>query len=162
MDKPQPPPGWYLDDQRANEERWWDGEKWTGATRAKVVATPRAEREDGARWARGLLWAVIGFVLLLFVGCMALMASGDDDGPEGLREYEARNACEEFIDRRLKSPGSSEYNHESTVEVSDGGWTVTGTVDAQNSFGALVRMTYSCTVAGTGGSATLVDLDLTE
>lgn len=74
------------------------------------------------------------------VGCQAL----GEDGPDEGSAPGARDACEQFVDKRLKSPGSADYN---LVATQDGTlWTVTGTVDSENSFGASLRSTVRCSL----------------
>jgi len=70
--------------------------------------------------------------------------------------------CEEFIERKLKAPGSAEYPEPTTTK--DGAtYTVVGSVDSQNSFGAQVRNDYTCVIRSEGDDKwTLVDLDLTN
>ena len=70
--------------------------------------------------------------------------------------------CEEFIERRLKAPGSAEYTKPSTTKQ-DATYSVVGAVDSQNSFGAQVRNDYTCVIRSEGDDKwTLVDLDLTN
>ncbi len=56
---------------------------------------------------------------------------------------EAKDKALEAVKASLKSPATSEFD-ETTVNVSQKGcdWTVKGDVDAQNSFGALLRSSY--------------------
>ncbi|PPF14458.1 hypothetical protein C5E02_04835 [Rathayibacter rathayi] len=72
--------------------------------------------------------------------------------------YEAAAQCEARIGRLLKAPATAAYDSNSTG--TGGSWTVTGTVDAQNAFGTLVRSTYQCTVVmhdAAGTATTTVD-----
>jgi hypothetical protein len=57
--------------------------------------------------------------------------------------YEAIAQCEAAIKERLKAPSTADFN---SSAVGGGTWTVTGTVDAENSFGAKVRTNYQCSV----------------
>ena len=74
-----PPPGWYDDPTAPNQERWWDGEKWSEQTRRKASEDyqyrPGELRPVGeylghafgmirARWDNFLLVTVIGSVVL--------------------------------------------------------------------------------------------------
>lgn len=80
---------------------------------------------------------VVAFVAVL-MGCQAL----GDDGPNEGNAPGARDACEQFADQRLKAPGSADYDLTAT---NDGKvWTVTGTVDSDNSFGASLRSQVEC------------------
>ena len=64
---------------------------------------------------------------------------------------DARTACATFVERRLKSPSTADFLYD-TEEAShiqgkpDNYFVVTGAVDAQNSFGAIIRTLYACQV----------------
>jgi cytochrome c biogenesis protein ResB len=64
--------------------------------------------------------------------------------------------CEGFVKVRLKAPSTAKFSNEAT-SVNGRLYTVTGDVDAQNSFGAMLRNRYSCFVTKDG---TLRDLDI--
>ena len=80
------------------------------------------------------------------------------------RRAEAFTVCEQFVERRLKAPGTAKFSHvwDSTISGSGGGpYEIDGYVDAQNSFGALLRNRYSCSVeASSGKSWTLKSLSM--
>jgi hypothetical protein len=80
--------------------------------------------------------------LVLLAGCGAdKPATPRDDGK--LSESALKEACHGAIKDRLKSPGTAafggEFLRESTTPE------LTGWVDSQNGFGALVRSTWVCT-----------------
>ena len=101
------------------------------------------------RWAIG-----IGILLVVCCGWAALKGPGhnsDDPGPD------AERACKELVKDRLKSPGSAKFSgmdHRGDVDE----YTVTGSVDSQNSFGALIRSDFTCTVREQGDNWHLVSL----
>jgi hypothetical protein len=66
--------------------------------------------------------------------------------------YVAVNHCESRVEELLKSPATAEFD--STANGSGSEWTVTGTVDSENGFGAQVRSDYQCTVSVTSDTAT--------
>ncbi|MGI5351218.1 DUF2510 domain-containing protein [Streptomyces sp. CA-250714] len=80
------PPGWYPDPgqmpQLPPQERWWDGNSWTGHTRPGAGAVPQPGR-GGAGTGRGQLIAgIVGSVVLaaaLAVGGVLLLGGGSDD-----------------------------------------------------------------------------------
>ena len=72
-------------------------------------------------------------------------------------------ACQEFVTRRLKSPGSADFPWNFGEVTSTGDtFTVRSHVDSQNSYGALLRTNYVCTVEDRGESWFLVEMDLSE
>lgn len=59
--------------------------------------------------------------------------------------------CQQFVERRLKSPGSAKYPAMTSDAVKitrgpNGRRTFDSYVDSENGFGALLRSTYLCTV----------------
>lgn len=108
---------------------------------------PPAKRGKGA--VTGIVAAV-----LIFVCCIWGYAkdSDEDDGPTS---YDAKVMCQEFVGRVLKAPSTARYSDE-VVTVSSGTWTVTGHVDAQNSFGAMIRSSYTCKMTVSGDTWRLV------
>lgn len=109
-----------------------------------------------------LLWFFVGVPALLFGGCIAALtmsSSGDDEPSDGM----ARVMCEGFVEDRLKSPSSADFQRPTTTEIGANTWRVVGSVDAENSFGATLRVDYECTVRGNSdGEWTLVDLQHAE
>lgn len=91
--------------------------------------------------------------------CVALL--GCEPAPDDGTSYGARDACEQFVTKRLKSPGSAEFSGQ-TENNAGRIWTATGSVDSQNSFGGLVRNDYTCVARYLGGddeSYRLVSVD---
>jgi hypothetical protein len=89
-------------------------------------------------------WVLIfgaGFVLLAIV--LSLTATGGDDEYHADNRYEAIAQCEAAIMDRLKAPSTASFD---STASGGGTWTVTGTVDAENSFGATIRSSYQCSV----------------
>lgn len=93
----------------------------------------------------GCLGIVILVAAVVIVSILVSTNSGRDNTTS--RGIEARGYCEDAIRDRLKAPSTAEF--ESNYSGS-GPVIVTGTVDAENSFGAMVRNTFQCTVTFTG------------
>lgn len=93
---------------------------------------------------------VVVVVLLAFAGCIATNAKEGDSTDRDMRE--AISQCEARIDRLIKAPATASYS--SSASTSSGDWTVTGTVDSENSFGASIRSNFQCTVTVHEDSAT--------
>ena len=61
----------------------------------------------------------------------------------------AERACEDFVSARLKAPSTAEFSGTRT-QHQGARYVVTGAVDAENSFGAPLRSTYTCTLTSSG------------
>jgi hypothetical protein len=92
------------------------------------------------------------FLLALPVIGVVLLCSGvftDDDAVnDAANSRDAKRVCEDdFIAKRLKAPSTADYD----LEVTGGPdrYTVTGTVDSENSFGAKIRSKVTCVVEPT-------------
>ena len=73
-------------------------------------------------------------------------------------------ASQFFVEERLKSPSSAEfdYNARNTVQINDTIFQVSSFVDSQNSFGAMLRMDYSCTIIFSNDSILCRELVMKE
>ena len=78
-------------------------------------------------------------------------AAEDQAAREGVRK-----ACRTEVLKQLKSPGSARWAGERIASEGLAGYTVNGELDAQNGFGALVRLSYTCTVDVQGVAQALV------
>lgn len=99
-------------------------------------------------------------ILTLLTTTVALTAcsSTPDDGRD---EIGAGVMCEQFIEERLVSPGSAEFQPAGEYVVSGSGseYVVSGHVDSDNAFGASLRSDFVCTIRDNGDDSwTLVDL----
>ena len=96
---------------------------------------------------------LIGALILLCLASVLIKAIK----PDPVDGYDAQVACKDFVRDHLKAPASAAF---SRVDHSGSGstFTVTGAVDAQNSFGATLRMNWTCTVTLNGDTWTLKSL----
>lgn len=86
----------------------------------------------------------IGILLagLMVAGCTTTGDSkkekdnGDEIGAEVM--------CEEFVKDRLKAPSTADFSDEKARSLGGPRWDVSGSVDAENSFGAPIRMQFRC------------------
>jgi hypothetical protein len=102
----------------------------------------------------------LGIVVIVFViGTLASMCDGGSTSDAG-DEYGAKDACQSWVKDQLKAPSTADFSNVS-VTGGSGSWTVTGDVDAENSFGAKLRTGWTCDVRLEGdtyrGNATLLD-----
>lgn len=84
-------------------------------------------------------------VVIMAVGLLVAIianASGPDE-PDYGDEYGAVDVCHQAVKDLLKAPSTAKFSDDVAVP-SGTGWTVTGSVDSQNSFGAMIRGAYSC------------------
>ncbi|GAA1726878.1 hypothetical protein GCM10009809_23240 [Isoptericola hypogeus] len=58
---------------------------------------------------------------------------------------EARLICEGRVEDQLEAPATAEFT-DGTASGTPSGYTITGSVDAENSFGALVRSEWTCSI----------------
>lgn len=86
---------------------------------------------------------VAGCVVIGAISAGYAITAGGDDEYQSNTSYEAIAQCEAAIEERLKAPATADFNSTAT---GDGTWTVIGTVDAENGFGAMIRSSYQCSV----------------
>ncbi|MDF2047278.1 hypothetical protein P2P98_14015 [Microbacterium sp. Kw_RZR3] len=100
------------------------------------------------------LWAACGGCILVPILVIALsfaFSSGKENKP-----YDPNNAseaiaqCEDLVTSQLKAPSTASFDS-AAARNGTAEWTVTGTVDAQNGFGAQIRSTYQCSMRIKGG-----------
>jgi hypothetical protein len=120
------------------------GVTFPGMPPAEQPATK--EPSNGAKIAGGIL------VLVLALGCIAGIAAfafrgssggGSSKAPAD-RTLEAKSMCETFVKKKLKAPATAKFSEESAAKVSLTEYTAAGSVDSQNSLGALLRSTFAC------------------
>lgn len=94
----------------------------------------------------GCLTAVLLAVAFVVWGCVM-------QDPADNQKATAVYMCEEFVKDRLKAPRTAKFSHEVPAKFGVA-WRVTGAVDAENSFGVPLRLTYTCTVRAKDGKDT--------
>jgi hypothetical protein len=101
---------------------------------------PAKKKPDKATW-------LIALVIVVGVGgCSAWVANRGSSPPsETGKRLDAGRTCENFVKDRLKAPSTADFG-DRDVSGSAGTYTVTSTVDADNSFGAKLRSNYTCQV----------------
>jgi hypothetical protein len=89
--------------------------------------------------------------------------SAPPSGPPEPDTIGAWVACQEFVGKRLKAPSTADYQSYDKGGVTiktDSSFTVRGYVDAQNSFGAKLRSTYTCEVHSAANQWILDDITI--
>lgn len=111
---------------------------------AEAVEQPAAEVADEGKklWIRFLAGAgAVAVVVLLLVWQGGKDPAADTGG--------AKRACEGFVRDQLKAPATADFSSED-VTANSPLYTVTGAVDAENSFGAKLRSRFTCVVYDDG------------
>lgn len=105
-------------------------------------------------WGCGQTGCAILAVLGLVVFLVSLYSDGSSSRPKKKgpphSSLDAYVMCKQFLEDRLKAPKSADFPFESyndvTQSLGSGRYRVRSHVDAQNSFGAMIRTDYDCTV----------------
>lgn len=109
----------------------------------------------------------VAIILLIVIACIAfgIYSSTRGGGSGGASPTDDPNssawyACQLFIKQNLKAPTTAAFERYSSSGVFNqaDGYHVTMYVDAQNSFGAKIRSSFSCVVTKVGTDWRLVDL----
>ncbi len=107
---------------------------------------------------------VVLIVMLVIIGLIVL-GSLPDDGTAGDAGTDAVVACQLAVEDVLKAPSTADHPRLSTVNPvkrSDGSWRVVSYVDAENSFGAMIRTGYTCTARKVSGGWRVDSLDVDD
>jgi len=164
-----PPPGWYPNAQ--GQQQWWDGQKWGPIAPVQAPAKAVSANKTPSGAATTNKGAGMGCLVLLAivigVGAVAGIsswASNNDPAAKEKREresapYYAQSACKTAVKEALKSPTSAEFSDVQTGDTTSP-FVVMGHVDAENSFGAKLRNTFTCKVEVEGLSTRIVDLKI--
>jgi hypothetical protein len=99
---------------------------------------------------------LIGVIVLIGI-VVAVVSSTAPHQPDN-SSGQATVECQDRVRAALKSPSTASFQVP-TVTGSSPNWTISGTVDSQNSFGATLRTSYSCDVHFKGD---LVSVDITS
>jgi hypothetical protein len=115
---------------------------------------------------RNIVLTALGFVVFIFI------ATNIDKKKEVVNKASSEDAyyiSQQFVEDRLKAPASAEFPRFSNSKVSvsctgNDKYIVRAYVDAQNSFGALIRTYYECEVRYNKSSDKwrLIDLKMNE
>jgi hypothetical protein len=101
----------------------------------------------------------VGCIILSFFGLLFLVIiiakifsdspKKSSPEPQKFTKFGAFYDSKQFVEQRLKSPGSaqwSDFSEELVEQVNDTTFKVVSYVDSQNGFGALLRSYYKCTI----------------
>lgn len=103
---------------------------------------------------------LIVLVGLVLGGILIAVTATSKEPAEGTKEG-ATDVCHQFVEKKLKAPATAKFIDKGAALKPTGNWIVNGEVDAENSFGALIRSVWSCEVHhDTGPNWTSVDVQL--
>ena len=107
------------------------------------------------KW-KGTVAIAVGLFIFLIMGTIGTNLMENDRResrqPSSLTmQISAERACKNAVGDQLKAPATAEYQITRSIR-SGRGWQVTGTVDAENSFGAKIRNTWTCSASETNGT----------
>lgn len=98
----------------------------------------------------GTLIVLLVFFVIIFRSCTGCGNNNTDTKPDSFSEVDAYVWAQTFVEKKLKAPSSAEfcsiYDGTHISQYSDTVYFVSGCLDAQNSFGAMIRSKYSCLI----------------
>lgn len=101
--------------------------------------------------------------MLILIAVLVMLAGLGIAGYAVIRTTPADRAvelCRAEVTRQLKTPATARFSGETTSHLAGGdSYNVQGHVDAQNSFGALLRKRYGCVADVGAGTASASILD---
>lgn len=107
------------------------------------------------------IWAAFALSLFRPAGAPAITTGYTPPQSNG-DSSEARVFCKYVVENSLKSPSTAQFSGygETTATRSGSAWIISGYVDSQNDFGAMLRANYRCTASGTGKDLKVDDLTI--
>lgn len=107
------------------------------------VTPPSSGQGGTGKKTAGCLWLAL-LVIGVPAACAVLLSSNGSSDWEPTT-VEARLICEDWVRDRLRAPGTARFNNGDETG-SAGNYTITGTVDSENGFGALLRSSWECSI----------------
>ncbi len=95
---------------------------------------------------RVVAWSIAVILLGSLAGLIGYSVYGASADPDTVKQSSRKliAACHAAVEARLKAPSTARYSSESVAGLTGTRWKVSGSVDAQNGFGAMLRQGYSC------------------
>lgn len=106
----------------------------------------------GGWWRERSIWGKVGWPLLAYIVVFSMFSDGTDGAasPADIGRATSIRVCQDAVRERLKAPSTAEFSGESYQAPQSHKRVVTGDVDAQNSYGAMLRSSWSCTLRRDG------------
>ena len=133
--------------------KWENADKWDNCAHcgkpSGIIRTPPTKEEKNFKFFVILLLCIFAILVLLIFATIAESMPKPTPTLKTSNQYQAHQICSQFIEKLLKAPSTaqfesmfdSEYN-----QLSKDQFEVWLYVDAQNSFGAMLRNDYYCKV----------------
>lgn len=102
--------------------------------------------------------ALIAAPVLLMGGCFAATLTSDPSTGDPIGEV--LDACRDAVTAQLRAPSTADFPDDERYGTSGDRYTVRGSVDAQNAFGAQIRTAWVCTATHTDGHTSDVSASL--
>jgi hypothetical protein len=135
--------------------------------RAKSKKTIPVDSPIKAKSHKALKYILTTIAILTFgIGFIALMAHSEDVAKtREPNKIDAYFMAEQFITKQLKAPSTAKFPYSSDAEISydetTKDWTIKSYVDAQNSFGAMIRNNYTVKIKYLGDEKwNLIDIEM--
>lgn len=131
---------------RFNPEKPLSGEEIKHAEKLEQVK----KKQTGVGTTIKVLLVILGILVVIYIisnGGNGRSSSKPTPTPDW--NYDSYYMCKEFITKYLKAPSTAEFQRYSEITVKSYGSETFGMrlyVDAENSFGAMIRGTYDCKV----------------
>src|SRR5437016_166093 len=87
---------------------------------------------------------VIAVVVVAVLAVAALIDGASGGGTNAGVQDAATTNCHTAIKDQLTAPATAHFHNETIGKINAGGWSLTGVVDSENAFGALLSSTFSC------------------
>ena len=138
---------------------------------AKVIKdTTQTNKENGSIQnkpdkAKSVIGGIIAVIVLaIIIGISFSCCGGCDDNSNSTKEtghtnIEAWTAAQLEVERNLKSPSTAKFPWSSegyVTKIDNNTFDIQSYVDSENSFGAMIRTNFSCTVKFTGQDTYIV------
>ena len=127
---------------------------WSAQRAQQARTTNTARRERIARLGSAplpwdVIMKVIGAILAVAAFVWIIKPRPTDDAADAAHELTlgAWTACQQFVEARLKAPATAQFptvDQAAVHSFGSGRYGVESYVDAQNSFGAMLRSRYAC------------------
>ena len=114
----------------------------------------KAQEKDGKGLLRFILRSIIVVIVLVAIIAFIVIMVQECDSNSNQTKYnfdevDMKIIAKDEVKKELKAPSTAEFSNISATE-NNGVWTITGYVDAENSFGAMIRNKFKVIIEDNG------------